>query len=377
MKRKFIQNHPEIPFYFKQSRDDFKVEEIPQKKEAVSKGNYLIVKIEKQDMSTIEMINEIEAYLEEFGIGYAGLKDKYATTTQYISIPLKISRKFSSFHHPKIKVLETFKAKEKLSIGNLEGNRFFIRLKKVSGSSAEALDSALKEIIRHGMPNYFGYQRFGFEEDNFIKAQEVARGEMHMKDKKIQRIMLNAYQSYLFNDWLVERVEISNYIEENSHEKVMEKFNVDVDSAEALKNQVGLLKLLEGDILYDNKTRKYINTKEITSYRKLYKERKVVPTGLLVGQKAWRSRMLAGSLEKKYDDVEVAAAGLRREAWIYPKEIKSKYIAKEKFFELSFTLPKGSYATVLLENLSNRDLTPIKEKKDKIEYQKTLKAQDD
>ena len=358
MKRKFIQNHTPISFYFKQSRDDFKVEEIPLIREESSKGNYLLVKIEKQDISTIELINEIEAFLDAKGVGYAGLKDKYATTTQYITIPVKISKKFKKFYHPKIKILETTKVKEKLSIGNLEGNRFFIRLKKVTEASAVEIETILKEIIRHGMPNYFGYQRFGYEEDNFQKAQELARGETHMKDKKIQRIMLNAYQSYLFNDWLAERIEISQYIEEFSHEKVMEKFNVSVESAEALKNQVGLFKLIEGDILLDKASKKYINTKEIASYRKAYKERKVIPTGLLVGQKAWRSRLLAGEIEKKYDDIEVMSGGLRRQAWIYPKEIRSKYIKSEKFFELSFTLPKGAYATVLLENISNRDLTP-------------------
>ncbi len=84
---------------------------------------------------------------------------------------------------------------------------------------------------------------------------------------------------------------------------------------------------------------------------------------MLVGKKAWRSRGVAGAIEARHDDDEVAMAGERRAAWIYPKEIKSTYIKKESIYELSFALPKGAYATVLLENLANRDVESVHEVK--------------
>ena len=85
MKRIFIQEHKPIKFKFRQNRDDFIVNEIPLFEEIADKGNYLILKIRKQNLSTMQMIDILQSELNCFNIGYAGLKDKHATTTQYIS----------------------------------------------------------------------------------------------------------------------------------------------------------------------------------------------------------------------------------------------------------------------------------------------------
>jgi len=350
MKRIFTQNHKPIKFTFKQTKDDFIVDEVPLFDKPSDKGNYLIAKIQKQDMSTMEMLSTLERDLQCFSIGYAGLKDKYATTTQYISLPLKYSRDFEKLRHPKIKVLESFRSKEKLNIGDLKGNRFFIRLKDVGLENADKLGEILDDIMRNGMPNYFGYQRFGRDSANFEKARDVAQGELIMKDKKIHKIMLHAYQSYLFNDWLAERIRLSK-------DAAYEELNLGEEVNELLENQKGLLKVLPGDIMQDAKG-KFLNVTDLKEIRKPYKEQKIVPTGLLSGAKAWRAKGIAGEIEHHFDDLTVNAMGVRRDAWIYPKQIRYKHNAKEKFFEVSFTLPKGSYATVLLENLANRDLSP-------------------
>ena len=350
MKRIFPQTHKAIKFSFKQTRDDFIVTEVPLFDKPTDKGNYLIVKVQKQDMSTMEMLSTLERDLQCFSIGYAGLKDKYATTTQYISIPLKFSRAFEKLRHPRIKVLESFRSREKLNIGDLKGNNFFIRLKDVGLEASDNMITVLDDIMRNGMPNYFGYQRFGRDSSNFEKARDVAQGELIMKDKKIHKIMLHAYQSYLFNDWLAERVRLSN-------EEAYNELNFNDEILEQLKNQKGLLKVLPGDIMQDHKG-KFVNVTDLKEIRKPYKEQKIVPTGLLSGSKAWRAKGVAGEIEHHFDDLTVNATGVRREAIVYPKQIRYKYNSKEKTFELSFTLPKGAYATVLLENIANRDLSP-------------------
>ncbi len=358
MKRIFKQNHKPIKFKFRQTRDDFIVTELPLWDEPQDKGNYFIAKVQKQDLSTLELLDILEEELQCFSIGYAGLKDKHATTTQYISLPLKFSKSFEKLRHPRIKILESFRAKEKLNIGDLKGNNFFIRLHDVSPESARNIEEVLNEIQRFGMPNYFGYQRFGKDSNNFEKARDVAQGELIMKDKKIHRIMLHAYQSYLFNDWLAKRIEISSDIESKDCEELLIDMNISQETCDILKHQVGLLKVLPGDIVYVNKTKKWENITDLKAIRKPYKEQKIVPTGLLAGSKAWRAKDMAGEIEHYFDDLTVNAVGLRREAIVYPKAIRSKYKKEDKAFELSFNLPKGSYATVLLENIANRDLTP-------------------
>jgi tRNA pseudouridine13 synthase len=61
----------------------------------------------------------------------------------------------------------------------------------------------------------------------------------------------------------------------------------------------------------------------------------------------------AGEIEKLFHDPFVHAKGFRREAWIKVDDLKNKYDEKEEKLTLSFTLPKGSYATVLIENIAN------------------------
>ena len=358
MKRIFTQTHKPIKFTFRQTRDDFIVTEETLLNTASTKGNYFIAKVQKQDLSTMELLDILESELQCFSIGYAGLKDKHATTTQYISIPLKFSRSFERLRHPKIKILESFRSKEGLSIGDLKGNHFSIRLKDVSPESSRNLIEVLDDIMRKGMPNYFGYQRFGRDSANFEKARDVAQGELLMKDNKIQKIMLHAYQSYLFNDWLAKRIELSGDIKEKACDELVKELNISEQECELLKNQSGLFAVIPGDIMYEAKGKNWINVTDLQAIRKPYKEHKMVPTGLLAGTKAWRSKGPAGEIEHHFDDLTVNAAGLRREAWIYPKSIRYEYKKEDKFFELSFSLPKGSYATVLLENLANRDLSP-------------------
>jgi len=362
MKRKYIQNHNPVSFSFKPTRDDFVVDEIPLY-EAGKSGNYVHLHIKKVDMSTLELIAVLEEQTNFHNISYAGLKDKYATTTQYISMPASYEKFFKKFHHPQIEILDTFLSREKLNIGDLKGNRFKIRLHDVTPEAARKMDKVLEEIIRQGIPNYFGYQRFGHDENHFEKAQEAAHGSKVFRDRRLNKLMSNAYQSYLFNDWLVERVQLCRELDYMDLDAFEKKWGLSREEVKAIQAQSSIFKVLPGDIMLDVMKNKWVNVTDLQAIKKPYKERKLQPTGMLVGKKAWRSRGAAGAIEARHDDDEVAMAGERRVAWIYPKEIKSKYKAKDNSYELSFSLPKGAYATVLLENLANRDIESVHEVK--------------
>ena len=309
IKRTFIQDHKKIDFTFVQNKFDFIVEEIPNR-EFSGTGNFLILKIKKEWLSTWDLIREISETLDidEHKIGYAGLKDKNATTTQYISIPLIKEKYLKALKKPNIKILAVYKDKSGLNIGDLTGNKFTINLKDVKEEVVPAIYSVLSKIQKHGLPNYFGYQRFG-QDYNFQKAQDVTYGEEIVKNKKLEHLLISAYQSYFFNAWLSHRVQMSK--EENLNK----------------------LKPLNGDIFLNND--------------------KVTITGLLPGRKVVRSSGDAREIEKIFDDEFVHAKGFRREAWIKVDDLKNKYNAEEQKLTLSFTLPKGSYATVLIENIAN------------------------
>ncbi len=57
----------------------------------------------------------------------------------------------ANFSHPKLKILETFIHENKLRIGHLKGNSFFIRLKKVLPSDALKLEQALINLDKQGL----------------------------------------------------------------------------------------------------------------------------------------------------------------------------------------------------------------------------------
>ena len=90
----------------------------------------MVLKIKKVTVILWELIDRLAKFLNVFSneIGYAGLKDKRATTTQYITIPKKYSKEIKLFKNKKIEILDTYLHNEKFNIGDLQGNRFKINL---------------------------------------------------------------------------------------------------------------------------------------------------------------------------------------------------------------------------------------------------------
>lgn len=331
IKRFYPKNDKTLNFKFVQNEEDFIVEEQPIKFSGA--GSFLVLKIKKENCDTWELIDRLAKFLNVFSneIGYAGLKDKRATTTQYITIPKKYSKEIKLFKNKKIEILDTFLHNEKLNIGDLEGNRFKINLHNVEVADINHIQKIIKLIVKEGMPNYFGYQRFGKEVvDNLAKAKEVVYGDEIVKDKKLSKMLIAAYQSSFFNAWLVERLNLSN-----------DEF-----------------KLLDGDIFLDLQKDKLFTPKVITAnILNDFHNFKITPTGLLPGRKVFKAVADAAVIEQKYDDLYIQEKGYRREAMVFPRDISCKYDASKKVCSLDFILPKGSYATVLVEYLANRNFS--------------------
>lgn len=331
IKRFYPANDKTLNFKFIQNEEDFIVEEQPIK--FSSNGNFLVLKIKKTNCDTWELIDRLAKFLNVYSneIGYAGLKDKRATTTQYITIPKKYSKEIKSFKSKKIEILETFLHNEKLNIGDLEGNRFKINLYDVEITDINHIQKIIKTISKNGMPNYFGYQRFGKEiTQNIEKAKNIVYGKEIVKDKKLSKMLVSAYQSSFFNAWLVERLKLSK-----------DEF-----------------KLLDGDVFFDLEKNRLFTPKTITEkITNDFKDGKITPTGLLPGRKVFKAINEALKIESKYDDSYIQEKGYRREAIIFPKNILCKYDNSRKVCSLDFVLPKGSYATVFVEFLANRNFS--------------------
>ena len=331
IERFYPANDKVLNFKFVQNEEDFIVEE--QAIKFSGAGSFLVLKVEKSNCDTWELIDRLAKFLNIYSneIGYAGLKDKRATTIQYMKKKKKYSKEIKLFKNKKITILDTFLHNAKLNIGDLEGNRFKINLHKVEIADVNHIQKIIKLISRDGMPNYFGYQRFGKDVvDNLAKAKDVVYGEELVKDKKLSKMLVAAYQSSFFNAWLVERLKLSkDYFD-----------------------------LIDGDIFLDLEKDKIFTPKAITAnILNDFKNSKITPTGLLPGRKVFKAMGKARQIEEKYDDLYVQEKGYRREAIVFPREISCKYDAANKVCTLDFILPKGSYATVLVEFLANRNFS--------------------
>ena len=356
MDRFYSLAHSSIDFHFKQSPRDFVVEEIPLY-EFSGEGEHLILFVRKKSLATPEMIGIIARYLgiKNKEIGYAGLKDKHAMTKQYISLHKKYEEALEGFNHDGIKIISKTYHNNKLRIGHLKGNRFYIKVKKVNPTSAAKIDEALKSISKAGMPNFFGYQRFGNDGDNHILGEKLAKGEAKERNPRVKKLLINAYQSHLFNLWLSRRLEINSLVSSFKVEEIETLLNLPNGEVAKMKTQEHAFKLMSGDIMEHYPYGKLFefegDAKDLTRFN----ERDISVTGLLCGKKVKMSGGSAGEIEKDFDDT-INADGARRFAWIYPTEIEGRFKPVEAHYEMNFTLPKGSYATVLIEEIAKRKI---------------------
>jgi len=149
-----------LPGNFKSTADDFTVEEIPAKVEEVDRGKYLYLKVQLRNWET----NKFLIYLSRiFGISrkritYAGTKDRVGVTTQYFCIntphdPPEISL-------DGVSVVTAFRSDRMLRLGDLIGNRFIVDLHAdLENNGSLKIIHELDSL--GGFPNFFAYQRFG------------------------------------------------------------------------------------------------------------------------------------------------------------------------------------------------------------------------
>ena len=314
----------QLSFSFKPSSKDFFVDEVPLRPYS-EKGKFLIIRVQKRHISTWEMLDIFASYLEikTSEIGYSGLKDKYATTQQYLSFSKRHLKALKKFFHQDIVIKEFLYHHKKLQVGELLGNNFVLHLYDVDTNVAGKLQKCLTKFQKYGIANYFGKQRFG-SGDALEQAKKMINDEIFIKDKKLKHFLISVYQSDLFNKWLNKRVELSD---ENG------------------------LKLLKGDVYIDKNSKFFISNKPL---EKEFALKKVIPTGLLPGRDLLRAKDQAREIEELFDDIYLVQKGYRREAVVYPQNIKTQYDPKKKKMVLSFFLPKGAYATVLIEALEGR-----------------------
>ena len=160
----------------KESPDDFIVTEIPAY-EPSGTGEHLYLAFEKRGITTLEAIRRIAGRLKlsERDVGYAGMKDAVGVTRQTISLQGTKPEEALALVLDGITVCLAIRHTNKLKPGHLKGNRFRIMVRGVALSAAESAAAVLAVLLQRGVPNYFGYQRYGAQGNSHLVGGALLR----------------------------------------------------------------------------------------------------------------------------------------------------------------------------------------------------------
>lgn len=164
----------------KESPEDFYVEEIPSYLPCGS-GEHCYLTIEKRGITTLEAINRIAKCLKisERDIGYAGMKDAVGITRQTVSVQWLTPEKALSLELDGVRVVSAERHSNKLKLGHLKGNRFRVAIRGVSANVAELVPLVLDILEKRGVPNYFGYQRYGAQGNSHLIGTAMLLRDWH------------------------------------------------------------------------------------------------------------------------------------------------------------------------------------------------------
>ncbi len=340
----------------KSKPSDFIVEEI-NTLQFDKEGKYSYYKLKKTNLETQSAIQKISDIwkLNEKYINTAGTKDKVAITTQFISISQGPEKDIET-ENLELKYLG--KGRERLNLGSLEGNKFIITVRDITEKEKKNFEENTKgDKSNLQFMNYYDDQRFGIKKDNhvigklFIKKQfkEAARLfitrehypytkakkylETHLNDyigtlrilpRKLLLMFVHAYQSWLWNETAkiflekklknVKTIEYSAgtlYFPTQKENLILENIDIPI-------------------IGFDIEER---DEEVNTILADIMKKENVTERDFLIKQMP-----------------EITAAGGRRNLLMDCNDFTAKEIDKETV-ELSFTLGKGSYATMVVKQL--------------------------
>jgi tRNA pseudouridine13 synthase len=194
----------------RQSAEDFRVDEVLGF-QADGEGEHLLLHLRKRETNTHWLAGQLarHAGVPLRDVSYAGLKDRHAVTSQWFSLRLagRTEPDWSLLNSDLIEILAVHRHRRKLRRGALRGNRFQILLRDLR-AERDALSERLQRLKQQGMPNYFGEQRFGHDYQNIHRFEQLSDDRRRPRiDRHLRGMLISAVRSQLFNEVLAVRIE--------------------------------------------------------------------------------------------------------------------------------------------------------------------------
>lgn len=317
----------------RQRPEDFRVEELLPFV-AEGEGEHLWVHLRKTGENTEFVARALAraAGVPPRSVGYAGLKDRHAVTTQWFSVhsPKDPPTDWIDALPESCEVLSVTRGRRKIRTGSLRGNRFSLVVRDCAGDP-EAVAAVLESLLAGGVPNYFGEQRFGRGRANLERARELFAGDHPVRDRKRRGLYLSAARSWIFNLVLDRRLREGTWDQ-----------------------------LLDGEVLNLDGSHSWFHAEVIDdALRERYRQLDIHPTGPLWGQGELDSSGVVAELEREVASdwpglaEGLAAFGLkqeRRALRLRLLEMDHEWLAAD-VLRLELLLPAGAYATTVLREL--------------------------
>lgn len=293
-------------------------------------GEHVFLQIQKTSENTEFIARQLARFagVRQRDIGYAGLKDRHAVTSQWFSIwlPGKANLPWEQFNSENVKVLQHLRHNKKLKRGVLSSNHFKITVRHWQGEHTKTI-TQLSAIKSSGIANYYGEQRFGHNGNNLNKALTMFQGAK--VDRELRSIYLSAVRSFLFNQLLAQRVLAGTW------------------------NQA-----LIGDVFMFDCSHSYFKTEQLDDdIIQRVAQQLIHPTALLWGV-AKPTPMLTTMEQEVFERYPELVQGLiasgvelsRRALRVNLPDLHWQFVEHDKLV-LEFSLPAGCFATAVLREI--------------------------
>ncbi|MFH0868320.1 MAG: tRNA pseudouridine(13) synthase TruD [Candidatus Woesearchaeota archaeon] len=331
----------------KQIPEDFIVKEINDI-QFNDNGQYFYFILKKKNYNTLRAVQAIAKQLKinEKDIGFAGNKDKNALTEQFISVK-NGNKNIENIKIRDIELKYLGRGNEKIYLGNLKGNGFIITIRNLAKKEIEKIKNRINnDEIR--IPNYFGQQRLSNNnsligkaliKNNFKEAIDLIIGSnsdckeeinYHLKKQKndfvgalkiiqfrLLKLYIHSYQSFLFNKTLEQYTRLIKNNKDN-HKKLINDEKLPIIGFATEINNKNIEKMIN-EIL----------DKEKISLRDFII--KAIPD--LSSEGSERNALI------KINDFKII------------NQEKDELNKNKEKITVKFSLPKGSFATVLIDYL--------------------------
>ncbi|RAP53968.1 MAG: tRNA pseudouridine(13) synthase TruD [Methanosphaera sp. rholeuAM130] len=396
------------------SNEDFYVEEVPLSL-PTGQGPNTWIEILKNGKTTLDVVLDVARHLRlsRKRMGFAGMKDKSAVTRQWICVsnitPEELPDDLEDTLY-NVKILDIKSNQRKLRIGQLKGNKFKIAIRGIDDcdEACTNAESVLDSLEITGVPNYYGFQRFGelrcnthlvgkaLVEGNIKKAVDTyignpAEGEYSQAyqsrqlydEGKLQESYELMPKSMRYERYMIQELIRSSkkgQLEEKDYIRSIEAlpkplkrmfvnaygsylFNKVVNE----RSKIGINKYLDGDIIIDQDERWVHEINEETIEEDI-DNFTLNPTAPLMGSKVPLAEGVQGEIEKKVVEDEnisqesfacpktpkLGSHGIRRSIRFKIEQTNVRKI--DDGIEVEFFIPKGCFATAVLREIMKKNV---------------------